>query len=395
MGASFVERNIEYVRFIRYLSAPADSEGIENYFKSIDDYRAIGVLEAKRNQYQNASQSFSLALDREPSDFLSRYFFAEVMFKLGYFERAITEWKLINAASYVERFISDAKLDETEAPYRLYLADTAVRELAPSSPDMHMQLADVYKFRGDLANAIINYQKAVSLEKSITRQVNDLVYLGRALQQSGRQDEALAVFRKVVLLAPFESNSYTQLANQYALMGNYSESLVNYHQALQIDPNNPNILTAFGNFYQVQGNFDLAEYWYNRAVEANPKSGLAEFYFGRLFLEEKRPQDSIVHLNRAIQLGWNSYPVWLESGNAYQSAGNVDAAIRSFHRVSELTDVTPAAVALAQNNLALSYTLLGDYESAKNAWKRVLQIEPDNRKALDALKELEIRHPSR
>ena len=82
-------------------------------------------------------------------------------------------------------------------------------------------------------------------------------------------------------------------------------------------------------------------------------------------------------------------------GNAYQSAGNVDAAIRSFHRVSELTDVTPAAVALAQNNLALSYTLLGDYESAKNAWKRVLQIEPDNRKALDALKELEIRHPSR
>ena len=135
MGASFVERNIEYVRFIRYLSAPADSEGIENYFKSIDDYRAIGVLEAKRNQYQNASQSFSLALDREPSDFLSRYFFAEVMFKLGYFERAITEWKLINAASYVERFISDAKLDETEAPYRLYLADTAVRELAPSSPE--------------------------------------------------------------------------------------------------------------------------------------------------------------------------------------------------------------------------------------------------------------------
>jgi tetratricopeptide (TPR) repeat protein len=392
--AATFDRNAAYVGLTRYIQLPVGddrgSEHLVQYFGSVADYRALGALRFWRGRHLEASQYFSVALQEEPSDSISGYFLAASTYEMGDRESALSQWVQIGASATAMRYISDARtaVVQSDVTYRLALAEIAVRRLAPSSPDMYAELAEVYDFHGDYRGAVESYRRAVTLENNPSRLSGLLIYLGRALRRNNQQQDALAAFQQAVALMPSDPNTHLQLADQYTYMGLYVEAWPSFERALRGDPHNPHVLITIANFYKMQGHYREAEAWYRRAIDADPSLGFGEYNLGRLALEEGKPQEAIVYLEQAIRLGWDSYPVWLDLGCAHREAGDLNEATATFRHVVEMPNVPPQSLIVAWTNLAIAYTSRDEFQLARTAWDNVLGIDPNNQAALNALREL-------
>ena len=81
--------------------------------------------------------------------------------------------------------------------------------------------------------------------------------LGRSLELQGKDDEAIATYRKLLHSTPM-IEAYYNIGEIYAQQGKFEEALEIYRQALRIEPANPRLITAEASIYQKQGEYDRA-----------------------------------------------------------------------------------------------------------------------------------------
>src|SRR5262249_15585352 len=71
--------------------------------------------------------------------------------------------------------------------------------------------------------------------------------LGRALSDSGRQDEALAAYDQAVKLKPDFAEAFTNRGYVLHALRRYDEALASYDRALALKPDDPETLSSRGN----------------------------------------------------------------------------------------------------------------------------------------------------
>ncbi len=388
---AMINQNVAYLGLLKFLLKPAPNSAISidaiRYFDQSSNYRILGIIEMHGGNYPESIKVFSKNLANHPSDDIGRYLLADALFTVGDQVGALDLWAQLGAAAAADRYIWAAKNAATpsQGAIGLELARAAVGRLAPDSSESYLRLADAYEAQSDYAGAIESYRLAAVYEPDPHKLSSVLIYMGRALRSAGLQGAALAAFQRANSLDPNEANTYLQLADQYSFMGLFPEALENFEQARTREPDNARVLVTIGDFYRTQKQYREAESWYRRAVDSDPDLGITQFDLGRLFLQEGRPDEAVVYLERAIQLGWDGYPVWLELGYAYQAAGDSGRSLEAFLHVAFLGNVPPSARVLVWQNVAEISELRGQHEAALEAWSNVLQIDPGNHQAYKAL----------
>ncbi|NLE43564.1 MAG: tetratricopeptide repeat protein [Chloroflexi bacterium] len=173
-----------------------------------------------------------------------------------------------------------------------------------------------------------------------------LVYLGYALDQMDREEEAERRLLEAVALAPESVVAHTMLGMHYRGTGRLREARAHFETAYDLDPTNAALCVEIGHTWAEEGRYAAAEIWYEEAVSLEPAasvfwSTLATFYVTNGIdvpnrgtaaasrYVELAPDDALAH----DLLGWAQY----QQGNftaaraALERAITIDSELASAH----------------------------------------------------------------
>ena len=141
-----------------------------------------------------------------------------------------------------------------------------ILRIDPQYHEAHHGLGRVCVKRGDLDGAIAKYKDALKINQDA------MVYwnLGRALQDQGKTEEALAAYRKSVEIWPKFSSAGVSLGNLLADEGRMDEAIAAYKQAIEARPEYAEAHYRLAEAYYKLKRYEEARKEAEKTVELDP-----------------------------------------------------------------------------------------------------------------------------
>lgn len=220
-------------------------------------------------------------------------------------------------------------------------------------------------------------------------------YLGNALLNQGRFDEAISHYRTAVELRPNDSGVYNNIGVAFQSQGKLDEAIDYYRQALEIDPNNARAHNNLGNVFQSQGKLGEAIRHYRLSMKIEPNNAEVYNNLGIVLVVTGQLDEALKYLREAVRLNPN-FPAPLTAmavvlvGHPDAKVRNVSEAIRLAERAAELTKHQHV---VTLKTLAAAYAAAGQLERAVVTAEAALKLAyaAKNDKLADAIrKQLEV-----
>ncbi|HEX6054104.1 MAG TPA: protein kinase [Gemmatimonadaceae bacterium] len=132
-----------------------------------------------------------------------------------------------------------------------------------------------------------------------------------------------------------------------------------FRRAIALDPSHPPAHYMFAVCLQDQGRFDEALAEMTLARTMDPLAPHVAHLFGRVYVNARRPDDAIPHLQEAVELLPNHGIAYQQLGHAYLLKGMHEEAIGAFTRAAELSGPRDQA------HLAYGYAVTGRRDEAR------------------------------
>jgi predicted TPR repeat methyltransferase len=257
-------------------------------------------------------------------------------------------------AEALYRQVLNADPHNANAMYRLAVvcqlqgrADAAIalyRQLLTIKADsakVHNNLGLVYASQNRLTEARGCYEKAIRFQPDFAEAFNNLGNLQTAL---GDWDLACESYVQALALKPAYAAAWNNLGRAHLHQQRRDESVRCFRQALALQPHNAIALNQLGNALFEQRKFDEAAEQYREAVRIQPDHAEAHYNLARVLRLQFRPEDAALCLQTSLHYNPNS--------------------------------------ALAHGSLAdIFYCNLNRFSDALTHYRRVLALNPDDRKA--------------
>jgi len=300
-------------------------------------YAALGTLNRRRGQDNEAAKSFDFALRYErdhPEALLGKALLILQQDRPEYTVAAKVIRKLIESDPPPSpRQLATAHL------VRSLLISRVSSEMPDYKPESQRQLSEITGVPVDRMRAQSEAQKAEETGFALDRTNPELhVIKGRRLLFEQKTDAALSEMRLAIKMDPTRAHFYVELAR--ALMQkpggekDAQEALVN---ALKTVRDSPKLLVMLGNAYRRQGKLDEALAQYSRALSdpkaRNPEARLA---MGTIYRERKEYPKAVQALEKSA-LEFIGQPgklaaVYSELGRVYEEKGDRAKADEIFQK---------------------------------------------------------------
>jgi tetratricopeptide (TPR) repeat protein len=247
--------------------------------------------------------------------------------------------------------------------------------------------------------------------------------LGIAYRMVGSAEflgEAVAELRQALDIDPAYAPARLYLAHIYLDLGRFERAREELNAALAQVPGNTQFLTLLGEVERQLKNLRRSLEVLRQALEIDESSPQAHYYLGLTLVDLGRPAEAIKELERVVQSGEKRADVYLSLGAAYLEAGRLDEGLEILsqathidpsradtriqlaraYRLKGMPDKAEAQLLIAmpqgpasvgsplvqqrqlEYDLYLEQGLLklqqGQLESAANAFRKVLEMDPDH-----------------
>ncbi len=229
-------------------------------------------------------------------------------------------------------------------------------------------LGDAYLKIGLIDEAIDLYKKAIEAEPDYSIAYNNL---GFAYFEKRLYKEALSEYKKAIELNSKDPLFYNNFGNLYASMKRFDDAIAEYKKALAIESKDTNAYNNLGLVYAQQGKFNEAEAEVRKALAIDPENTLAKRTLqdilnrGRIVVETESPLDK--KGGKAAQIA-----AYNELGNKYKQKGLYDDAISSYKMAIQI-DPKDAG---SHYNLGLAYVKKDMYQEAAIETENALKVYP-------------------
>ncbi|HZD09612.1 MAG TPA: tetratricopeptide repeat protein, partial [Candidatus Limnocylindrales bacterium] len=247
----------------------------------------------------------------------------------------------------------------------------AVR-LRPELVEAHRALAGVALRKGDMD----------ALEQSATQiatlqPVSPDGYALRAISNIARKQFARAEedVKRAIEVAPQSPAGYVQMGNLRLVQKQFGEAEKAYQQGLDRDPRSADALSGLMNTYLAEKQIDKSIAAANTQISKVPDSSAFYDLLGTaLFSAKKDTNGAEAALKKAAELDRNNGDALLKLGQVQVAKGAADEAIATYQN------------SIKNNPREASfYVLLGelyeskqDWNNAKQAYQKALDLKPDN-----------------
>lgn len=200
-------------------------------------------------------------------------------------------------------------------------------------------------------NAGLAAQKANNLEAAIKYYKKTIgynyggakayAYLSKVLKDSEKTEESLTYLHKGFEMYPDDAYMLVELINHYLTGPNPNEAAEYLDKAISLDPENASYYRAKGTVYEKTNDLEKAEEMYNIAFNKDPKDYIAQYNLGVMRLNLAEESRKVV--------------------NDIMDQKKYDAALKGLYKL---------------------------YEDAVPYFTKVIEIKPDEKNSIVALKEL-------
>ena len=213
-----------------------------------------------------------------------------------------------------------------------------------------------------------------------TRQLSldEAVALANQLQRDERLDEADALYRAVLEVAPQHADALHFSGVLAHRRGHNDQAVALIEQSLALAPDRVDCHNNLGIVLQSAGRLDAAISAYRRALALDPRHANAHSNLGVLLRASGHPLDAEAAYRTAIELDPGHADAYTNLGILLNGLKRAEEAVACFCKAITLRPRHPDARRL----LALAYCTLGDVDAAAGIFDEWLDEEPDSPVAL-------------
>ncbi len=205
-----------------------------------------------------------------------------------------------------------------------------------------------------LKERVLDWCDPVALYQSSIEATPDpmLFYdLGWAWRERGDLNQALANYQEAVRRRPSYQEAYASIAEVQSMLGRPKVAIPSYEQALALDPSDSATRVDFAVTLEQIGKSQEAAEELERALNAAPANITALNDLGSLLLLDGRRDEAIRYFQRAIEVKPMDTTAYYNLAVLYQRQGQVDEALMYYQKVLALNPNDPDVL----TNLAKLY----------------------------------------
>ncbi|XP_072135606.1 uncharacterized protein ttc6 [Mobula birostris] len=244
-----------------------------------------------------------------------------------------------------------------------------------SHADAYTSKGDIYRKKGDITMAIINYSQGLKCRP------DDDVYFRRAEMYEASNDLLLAMedYRLAFTLNPRRTDAMMRHGQYYFKNSSWPIAIKDFTELIEEEPNNSQARNYRGQAYAKLGLFREAVLDMSVAIHLKPNNWVA-FYHRACLLRKVHPHKALQDFSISVLINndvenLNSF---LHRGILYIELSQWKAAIWDFKYALKLD----RAVCLAHINLGLIFLLqMNHYYEAIRRFTDALKVEPTSTKA--------------
>ncbi len=209
----------------------------------------------------------------------------------------------------------------------------AAMEISPRSPEILVNLGNVYKESGNPAIAVRNYRRALTLDP---QHVMAHVNLANCLVDLDELDLAEEHARQALTAGGQALETLSALANVAEHRRNFDDALSILETAARLYPDNPDLLVHLGCTCMLAKRHEAAVSTLRRALELRPRFVEALNNLGQALFELGRLEEAEEVLLAALQMRPDMKEAYINLANVQIGQRRHAAALASFGRVFEL-----------------------------------------------------------
>jgi protein O-mannosyl-transferase len=290
---------------------------------------ALGQALFAHRQDREALEHLDAALRVVPSYSLALSCKGDILCREGHMSAALVELERAVKAdpnydtmhrSLARALKKQGREAEAERQYR-----EAIR-CDPTAGENHLELGAILAGQNRLEEAIAQYRIALALASDAAAENA----LGSALQQQGKDNEALEHYAAAVRLKPGMAQAQCNLGAILFERGQMAEAAQYFLRALKAQPDLAEAHYNLGDVLVRQGRFDDAEEHYTEAVRLKPDYADAHFNLANVFAQKQQWQSAVEHYNAAARLLPDFFEVQLQLALVLQKTGNDEQAVEHY-----------------------------------------------------------------
>ncbi len=236
-----------------------------------------GLALIKLEKYNKALVDFNKVLIMNPADVDAYEQRGGLHYLLGNAKEAISDYNYVikvnpNAEMHINRGMAYLELGQ----YYEALRDLEIAAVMDKyDPEAYRVMGDVYFAKSDLEQALEYYDKALAIDPTDERTLNNR---GNIYNQTGQEDLAIRDYDQA--LDNYQnSHTLTNRANYWLKQGDYEKALADCREASRLDYNNAEAYYCTGLVENARGNTAMALENFNKAIAINDNQAL--YYNGR------------------------------------------------------------------------------------------------------------------
>ncbi len=246
-----------------------------------------------------------------------------------------------------------------------------VLEKYPKDSFAHYNLGFTWEQKGELAKAMLYYEKALEYDSFLAPAHHNLAKLWA---QKGEISKALYHYELALKIDPKYTNAYINLGNLFTRQGQMEQARSYYKQALALEPNHPMAHNNLGYTYEQEKDFSPAIQHYKQALIIRPQQPITHYNLGNIFADQGKIAEAKKHFGQAIKLHPNYAQAYHNLGIIFHEEGKIAEAINLYEKALQIKP----DYASAHSNLAQGFFSLGKRKKATFHAQKALQLEPKN-----------------
>jgi predicted O-linked N-acetylglucosamine transferase (SPINDLY family) len=247
------------------------------------------------------------------------------------------------------------------------------------------QVAAYYNNRGDALLSLGLYERAeASFRRALTldpQTIGTRNNLGLALYYQKRLQDAALCFKRVLKSDPQFVAAYSNMGMVMRALGSWQTAAVCHRRALELTPNQAETWQNLGVALHEARQSEEEEQCYRRALRLFPAYAEACFGLGSILQDLGRIGEAVGVFQRALEILPHYVDVWNNLGNALNDFGLIASAQQCHLRATRLSPHEARGHYNLGNSLRGSLNVSG----AIDAWRRVLELDPEHPKVLGQL----------